>query len=139
MKIGIIIGVIVIVAALVIWLPPLKTVAYTVMVDYEDIETYYENEAYNATETYTEDVPLTFEADSYVDEDVTYEHHQIIIGGIVFQDEIVEVTIYIACVEVKNMDDVAGDFTVAFSGFAVSHLGSILKTLVLAGFAIANS
>lgn len=116
MKIGIIAGIIVIIAALVIWLVPLKTVPYTVMVDYEDIETYYENVAYNATETYTEDVPLSFEADSYVDEDVIYEHHQIIIGGVVFQDEIVEVTIYIACVEVKNTDDVAGEFVVSFSG-----------------------
>ena len=117
MKIGIIIGVIVIVAALVIWLAPLKTVAYTVMVDYEDIETYYEDEPYQETETYTEDVPLSFEANAYVDEDVIYEHQQIIIGGIVFQDEIVEVPIEIACVKVKNTDDIAGDFIVSFSGF----------------------
>lgn len=117
MKAGIIAGIVVIVAALVIWLAPLKTVAYTVMVDYEDVETYYEDVAYNTTETYTEDVSLTFEANSYVDEDVTYEHHQIIIGGIVFQDEIVEVPIYIACVQVKNTDDVVGDFVVSFSGF----------------------
>ena len=117
MKTGIIIGVIVVVAALVVCLAPLKTVAYTVMVDYEDIETYYEDEPYQDTETYTEDVPLTFEADSYVDETVTYEHHQLIIGGIVFQDEIVEVTIYIASVEVKNTDDLAGEFAVSFSGF----------------------
>jgi len=117
MKAGIVAGIVVIVAALVIWLVPLKTVAYTVMVDYEDTETYYEDEPYQATENYTENVPLTFEANAYIDEDVIYEHQQIIIGGIVFQDEIVEVPIYIACAEVKNIDDVAGEFIVSFSGF----------------------
>jgi len=116
-KIGIAVGTVIAIGALVVCLVPLKEVPYTVMVDYEDIETYYEDEPYEVTENYTEEVPLTFEADSYVDEDVTYEHHQIIIGDVVFQDEIVEVTIYVACVEVENRDDVAGDFTVSFSGF----------------------
>lgn len=117
MKIGIAVGIVIVVLALVICLVPLKTVAYEVTVNYEDVETYYENEPYQVTENYTEDVPLTFEANAYVDEDLTYEHHQIIIGDIVFQDEIVEVTIYVACVEVENTDDISGDFTVSFSGF----------------------
>ena len=91
--------------------------SYEVTVDYEDIEIYYENEPYQVTENYTENVPLSFEANAYVDEDVIYEHQQIIIGDIVFQDEIVEVPIYIACVQVKNTDDVAGEFVVSFSGF----------------------
>jgi hypothetical protein len=116
-KIGIAVGAVVVVLALVICLVPLKTVAYEVTVNYEDVETYYENEPYQATENYTQDVPLTFEANAYVDEDVTYEHHQIIIGDVVFQDEIVEVTIYTACVEVKNTDDITGEFVVSFSGF----------------------
>ena len=117
MKAGIIAGIVVIVAALVIWLVPLKTVAYTVMVDYEDIETYYENEPYEVTETYIKDVPLSFEANSYVEADVIHEHHQIIIGGIVFQDEVVTVPIQVACVDVKNTDNVFGNFSVSFSGF----------------------
>jgi len=115
-KVAIIIGIVAIIA-IVICAVPLISAPYTVLVDYEDTETYYEDEPYQSTETYTENVPLTFETNAYVDEDVTYEHQQIIIGGIVFQDEIVEVTIYIASVEVKNIDDVAGEFVVSFSGF----------------------
>jgi len=45
-KIGIAVGIIILVAALVVCLIPLKTVAYTVMVDYQDTETYYEDEPY---------------------------------------------------------------------------------------------
>jgi len=110
-------GIVVVVAALMVCLVPLKWVSYEVTVDYEDIETYYENEPYEVTENYTEVVPLSFEANAYIDEDVIYEHQQIIIGGIVIQDEIVEVPIKIACVDVENTDDVAGNFTVYFSGF----------------------
>jgi len=111
------VGIAIVIAALVVCLPPLKTVAYTVMVDYEDIETYYDNEPYQITENYTEDVPLSFEADGYIKADIIEEHQQIIIGGIVFQDEIVEVEIQVACVDVENTDDIEGNFTVSFSGF----------------------
>jgi len=117
MKVGKVIGVLVVAAALVVCLVPLKEVPYTIMVDYEDTETYYESEPYQETETYIEHVPLGFEADGYIEQDTISEHHQIIIGGIVFQDEIVEVPIEIACVKVKNTDDIAGNFTVSFSGF----------------------
>jgi len=117
MKIGIIIGAVIVTAALVVCLVPLKTVAYTVMIDYEDVETYYENEPYQVTENYTEDVPLSFEADGYVKEDTIEERQQIVIGDIVIQDEIVEVPIEIAYVEVENTDNVAGEFVVSFSGF----------------------
>lgn len=86
-------------------------------VPYQDTETYYVDEPYQVTENYTEAVPLSFEADSYVKADVIYEHQQIIIGDIVFQDEIVEVPIEVACVEVENIDDVVGEFVVSFSGF----------------------
>jgi len=116
MKIGIIIGVVIVILGLVICLVPLKTVAYTVTVDYEDIETYYENEPYEVTENYTEDVPLSFEADSYVKTDTIEEHQQIIIGDVVVYDEVVEVEIQVACVDVENTDDVAGEFVVSFSG-----------------------
>jgi hypothetical protein len=108
---------IVIAIALVVCLVPLKEVAYAVMVDYEDTEIYYEDEPYLANETYIEDMPLDFEAHDYIRTDTIKEHHQIIIGGIVFQDEIVEVPIEVACVKVKNTDDIAGNFTVSFSGF----------------------
>ena len=46
MKIGIAIGAVIVAAALVVCLVPLKEVAYAVTVDYEDTETYYENEPY---------------------------------------------------------------------------------------------
>jgi hypothetical protein len=117
MKVRIIIYVAIAIAVLVIALVPLTEVAYTVTVDYEATETYYEREPYQVTETYTKAVPLSFEAQSYVKEDILYEHRQIIIGGFVFQDEIVKVPIYVASVEVKNTDDVAGEFVVSFSGF----------------------
>ena len=116
MKIGIIIGVVILVLALVICLVPLKEVAYAVTVDYEDTETYYEDEPYEVTETYTEDVPLSFEADGYVKTDTIEEHQQIIIGDVVVYDEIVDVPIQVACVDVENTDDIAGNFTVSFSG-----------------------
>jgi hypothetical protein len=108
---------IVIAIALVVCLVPLKEVAYAVTVDYQDTETYYEDEPYLANETYTEDVPLSFEANNYVRADTIEEHQRIVIGGIVIQDEIVEVPIKVACVKVKNTDDIAGNFTVSFSGF----------------------
>lgn len=117
MKAGIIVGIIVIAAALVIWLVPLKTVAYTAMVDYDDIQVYYEDEPYLATETYIELVPLDFSSDGYVRTETMEEHQQIIIGDIVIQDEIVEVEFDVAKVDVMNLDTIAGNFTVSFSGF----------------------
>ncbi|MGA2670451.1 MAG: hypothetical protein ABSF21_03410 [Dehalococcoidia bacterium] len=111
MKVGIVIGIVIAVLALVVCLVPLKEVAYAVTVDYEDTETYY------VTENYTEDVPLTFEANDYVREDSIEQHNRIVIGGVVIQDEVVEVPIEVACVKVKNTDDIAGNFTISFSGF----------------------
>lgn len=130
MKIGIIIGVVIAIIAIVVCLVPLKTVAYTVTVDYEDTETYYENEPYEVTENYTEDVPLSFEADSYIKTDTIQERHRIVIGDIVIQDEIVEVEIQVACVDVENTDDIAGAFTVSFSGFT-PMFGSPTLTVAL--------
>lgn len=125
MKRIVIVGV-VILLALVVCLVPLKTVAYAVTVDYEDTETYYENEPYQVMENYTEDVPLSFEANSYVEEDVIHQHSQIIIGGIVFQDEVTTVPIQVACVKVKNTDSILGNFSVSFSGFDPIYGGSSL-------------
>ena len=98
MKIAVIAGIIVAVAALVVCLAPLKTVAY------------------NTTENYTEDIPLEFRADGYVRPETREEHHYIVIGGIVIQDEIVEIDIQVAKVDVMNLDNIAGDFIVTFSG-----------------------
>lgn len=117
MKIGIAVGTVIAIGALVVCLVPLKEVAYAVTVDYEDTETYYEDEPYQVTENYTQDVPLSFEADDYIRADTVEEHRRTVIGGIVIQDETVEVPIEVACVEVRNTDDVAGEFVVSFSGF----------------------
>jgi len=113
MKVGIAVGIVIAVIALVVCLVPLKTVAYTVMVDYEDTETYYENVAYNTTETYTEDVPLSYEADSYVRKVKGTETSSITIGG--YTETITkEGYLDIACVEVTNTDTIAGTFEVSF-------------------------
>jgi hypothetical protein len=133
MKVGIIISIVIAIAVVVVALVPLKEVAYTVAVDYEATETYYENEPYQVTENYTKAIPLSFEARGYVKKDVIFERRQIIIGGIVFQDEIVAVPIYRASVEVKNTDDVAGNFTVSFSGFEpIFGKRSLTQTVSLA-------
>lgn len=101
-------AVIIAVVALVVCLAPLKEVAYTVTVDYQDTETYYETESYNT--------PLSYEVIQSYTEDTTFqEHHQIIIGGVVFQDEIVDVPIQVAYIEIKNTDSVSGTFNVTFS------------------------
>jgi len=115
MKIGIVIGIVIVVAALVVCLVPLKWVSYEVTVDYEDTETYYENEPYEDIETYTETIPLDYEvADSF---DKEKNGHPC------------------TYVEVKNTDDTSGLFIVTFS-FKVSYIfiggGSIeLVTYVL--------
>lgn len=54
-------GVIIAIVVLVVCLVPLKEVAYTVTVDYQDTETYYEDVPYEVTETYTETVPVGIE------------------------------------------------------------------------------
>ena len=111
-KIGIAVGVIMVIAAIVVCAIPLKTIAYTVTVDYQDTETYYEDEPY--------EVPLGYEVTkSYVDKDTRLERHQIIIGGEVVQDEVVEVSSPIGCVIVQNTDNVSGTFNVVFSFYAM--------------------
>jgi hypothetical protein len=62
------------------------------------------------------EVPLNYEVvDSFLEQDSFSERRQIIIGGQVFQDEIVEVFFPIGCVTVKNADSVSGTFTVRFT------------------------
>jgi hypothetical protein len=120
MKVGIIISIAIAIAVLVIALVPLTEVAYTVTVDYEATETYYEREPYQATETYYETQPLTYEVvKSYIDTGSYKTRRQLIIGGIVFQDEIVEISYPIGSVTLRNTDTVSGTFTVQFTFYAL--------------------
>jgi len=125
----IIIGILIAIATiLVIGFVPTMEVLYNETVQYQGTETYYVNEPYEDTETYYVDVPyevidtyieavpLSYGETGYLREDVIEQHQQIIIGGMVFQDKIVEVPIQVACVNVANTDDIAGSFTVSFSG-----------------------
>lgn len=89
-------------------------------VPYQASETYYENEPYEATETYYETQPLAYEVtESYTDTESYQERRRIVIGGIVFQDEIVDVFYPVGYVTVKNMDTVDGSFGVQFTFYAV--------------------
>jgi hypothetical protein len=115
MKIGIIVVIVVTILALVVCLVPLKEVAYAITVDYEDTETYYENEPYEDVETYTETVPLDYEVvESEVD---------------------VEGVTAVASIVVRNKDNIAGTFTVDLSviyGCTFIAPGSIEITSLLA-------
>ncbi len=117
----IVIGTVVtLVALLIICLVPLKEVAYAVAVDYEDIETYYESEPYEDTETYSETVPLVYKViKSYTDTGSYKERRRIVIGEVVFQDEVVEVFYPIGCVTLQNTDSIYGTFRVRFSFYAL--------------------
>ena len=115
MKIGIAIGAVIVVAALVVGLVPLREVAYEVTVDYEDTETYYENEPYQDTETYTETVPLDYEV---VDTDIDVDGQTATVS-----------------VAVRNQDNISGAFTVELSviyGCTFISPGSIEITSLLA-------
>jgi len=92
MRVGIIAGIVVAVLAIVVCLVPLKEVAYAVTADYQDTETYYENEPYEDVETYTETVPLDYE---------------VVDSGINIEGQTATVSVI-----VRNVDDLAGAFTV---------------------------
>lgn len=85
-------------------------------VPYQDTESYYVDEPYEATETYVETVPLSYEVvKSYVYEDTYTYHWTTDIGGLTGEGT-KEVPIQVAGVDIKNTDDIAGTFTVSFSG-----------------------
>lgn len=127
MKIGITAGVVIAILALVACLVPLKEVAYTATVDYQGTETYYEDEPYEDTETYYETEPLTYEVvKSYTDTDSYKERRRIVIGGVVFQDEVVEVFFPIGCVTLQNTDSVYGAFGVQFTFYALDKLDAAM-------------
>ncbi len=111
------------VGALAVCFAPLVEAAYTVTVEYEDIETYYETEPYEVQVT----EPLDYEIlQSYIDSDTFTERHRLIIGGVVFQDEIVEVTFPIGCVTLQNIDTVPGTFGINFSFYAKDKLDTAI-------------
>ena len=86
-------------------------------VPYEDTETYYVDEPYEVTETYVATVPLSYEVvESYVYDDTYTYHWRTDIGGLVGEGT-EEVPIQVAGVDIRNTDDIAGTFTVSFSGF----------------------
>jgi hypothetical protein len=110
-KIGIAVGIVIVILALVICLAPLKQVPYAIIVDYEDTETYYEDEPYEDTETYTETVPLDYE--------------------VVESDGHPEGFTTVVSVVVRNEDNIAGTFNVNFSvlyGCTFIEPGSIRLT-----------
>lgn len=113
----VVIGVVIVVAiVLVVGFVPLMDVPY------QDTETYYVDEPYEATETYYETEPLAYEVvESYTDTESYLERRRIVIGGIVFQDEIVEVFYPIGCVALQNKDSVSGTFAVQFTYYAMDR------------------
>lgn len=110
MKIGITAGVVIAILALVACLVPLKEVAYTVTVDYQDVETYYEDEPYEVSTT----EPLDYE--------VVKSYTEIV--KVLYRDDFEFPGLERECdygdpvpkgyVVVKNTDDIAGTFTIQF-------------------------
>jgi len=91
-------------------------------VPYQDTETYYVDEPYAVTETYYETQPLAYEVvESYTDTESYQERRRIVIGEIVFQDEIVEVFYPIGCVTLQNKDSVSGTFAVQFTYYSMDR------------------
>jgi len=102
-KIGIPIGIIV-AAALVLCLVPLRTVAYTATIDYQDTETYYETE------------PLEYrELDSFTTEAVNDVRGHAAMHGYDLPDEIVGWPDFAVYVVVQNLDDVLGTFEIRYT------------------------
>jgi len=108
--------VIVVAVVLIVGFVPLMDVPY------QDTETYYVDEPYEVTETYYETEPLVYEVvESYTDTESYQERRRIVIGGIVFQDEIVEVFYPIGCVTLQNADSVSGTFALQFTYYAMDR------------------
>lgn len=95
-KIGIAVGVIIAVVAIVVCLVPLKEVAYTVTVDYQDTETYYEDE------------PCEVQITEPLDYEVVKAYEDIDKG-----------TTPIACITLRNIDNVSGTFNIHFTFYAI--------------------
>lgn len=104
MKIGITVGVVIAILALVVCLVPLKEAAYTVAVEYQDTETYYETE------------PLEYrELDSFTTEAVNDVRGHAAMRGYDLPDEIVGWPDFAVYVVVQNLDDVPGTFEIRYT------------------------
>jgi hypothetical protein len=104
MRIGIIIGVAIVVLALVVCLVPLKEVAYGVTVDYDDTETYYENESLEYRQL-----------DSFTTEAIDDVRGRATMVGYDLPDEIVAWPAFAVYVVVQNLDDAPGVFEVRYT------------------------
>ena len=127
MKLGITVGIVIAILALIVCLVPLKEVAYVATVDYQDtqtyyegepyevIETFYETEPYEEIETYYETVPLQYrELDSFTTEAIEDVRFHAEMGGYDLPDKIVEWPNFAIYVVVQNLDDVPGIFEVRY-------------------------
>jgi hypothetical protein len=104
MKIGIAIGAATVVAALLVSLVPIRDVAYAVTVDYEDTETYYENE------------PLEYrQLDSFTTEAMDDVRGRAAMVGYNLPGEIVEWPSFAVYVVVQNLGDIPGVFEVCYT------------------------
>jgi len=105
MKKGVLItaGVFIVIGLLVVCLVPFSTVAYSVNVTYEDIE------------TYSEEMPLDYDVtETHIDEHPNFVTCSRIVGMDFVWEEVKNV-LPIAHVTVRNTDSVSGTFTVHFT------------------------
>jgi len=115
MKAGIVAGITLAISAVVVCFVPLVNAAYTVTVNYEDTETYYEDEPYKDTETYYVDEPYQA-VETYLEtETLEYhivEHHY----GYAMEDlpTGAEPPCAWAFISLLNTDTASGTFTIHF-------------------------
>lgn len=102
-RIIIALSVVVIVLALIVCLVPMRDEAYAVTVEY--------------VEPATEYVALSHKVNDYVRTEVIEKRRQI--GSCGCKTELVKVEFQVACIDVKNTDDVAGQFLVILTGLEV--------------------
>jgi hypothetical protein len=125
------------IGVLVVTLVPLKQVRYTVQVNYvatetyladvpsEGTEVYWVYEPYQATESYWESEPYEDRETYFVEKPFRYEilneyqaegTHQerqiVVLGDVVVRDEIIAVAYPIVILELRNTDNVTGQYTV---------------------------
>lgn len=125
MRIGLAVAVVVAVAAIVVCLVPSKQVPYTILVDYKDTETYYEDEPYQVTESYNETQPLQYrELDSFTTEAISDVEARAAMRGYDLPDETVEWPYFAVYVVVENLDDVPGTFEVRYSCIGTADKGA---------------
>lgn len=123
MKIAIGVFVLLVISALVISFAPLMDAAYTITIDYQDTETYYEDEPYEVIDTYYETEPLDYEVvEAYLSTDIQWEGEGVVPPSIP--------VVPLCCVTLRNIDTVPGIFDVHFS-FEVSHISISAESIRL--------